>query len=91
MKFVSIGFGNVVNADRVVAVVMPDTLPSKRLLSEAKELHKLIDASCGRKTRAMIIMDTGHLVLCGLQTDTIFARLNSVGVDKEVSDDETSR
>ena len=91
MKFVSIGFGNVVNADRVVAVVMPDTLPSKRLLSEAKELHKLIDASCGRKTRAMIIMDTGHLVLCGLQTDTIFSRLNSLNVEKEVSDDETAR
>ena len=88
LQFISIGFGNVINASRVVAVVMPDTLPSKRLLAEAKELHKLIDASCGRKTRALVITDTGHVILCGLQTDTIFSRLNSVNtLEKEDSDE----
>ncbi len=85
-KYISIGFGNVINSDRVLAVVMPDTLPSKRLLGEAKELHKLIDAACGRKTRSLIILDTGHVVLSGLQTETILARLNS-SAPEDMKDD----
>lgn len=76
IKFVSIGFNNVVNIDKAVAVLNPDTLPSKRLISEAREARKLLDASCGRKTRAVIVMESGHLILCGLHTDTIAARLN---------------
>ncbi len=75
-RFISIGFNNMVNADRVISVIGPDSLPSKRLISEARDNHKLVDASCGRKTRAILMMDSGHVILCGLQTETIGLRLN---------------
>ncbi|MGN1099672.1 MAG: extracellular matrix/biofilm biosynthesis regulator RemA family protein, partial [Christensenellales bacterium] len=75
-KFVSIGFGNLVNRDRVIAVVNPDTLPSKRLMNDARDANKLLDATCGRKTRAIIVVDSGQIILCGLHTDTIAGRLN---------------
>lgn len=74
--FVNIGFNNIVNSRRVLAVINPDTLPSKRLVQEAREAKKVIDATCGRKTRAILILDSGHAVLCGLSSDTISARLN---------------
>ena len=76
IKFISIGFNNIVNSLRVLAVISPDTLPSKRLIQDARETKKVIDATCGRKTRAVLILDSGHIVLCGLSTDTIAARLN---------------
>ncbi|MGI6701504.1 MAG: extracellular matrix/biofilm biosynthesis regulator RemA family protein [Christensenellales bacterium] len=76
VKFINIGFNNIVNLDKVVAVLNPDTLPSKRLINECKETRKLLDASCGRKTRAIIVMDSGQIILCGLHADTISARLN---------------
>lgn len=75
-KFISIGFNNIVNSTRVLAVINPDTLPSKRLIQESRESKKVIDATCGRKTRAVLILDSGHIALCGLSTDTIAARLN---------------
>lgn len=74
-EFVNIGFNNIVNMSRVLAVVNPDSLPSKRLIQESRENKKAIDATCGRKTRSVIILDSGHIVLCGLSANTISARL----------------
>ena len=75
-KFANIGFNNIVNIDKVVAVLSPESLPCKRLVNDARESSKLIDASCGRKTRAVVVMENNQVVLCGLNTDTIAARLN---------------
>jgi len=75
-RFVNIGFSNLINSDRVLAVLSPDTLPCKRLIAESRETKKLIDCSFGRKTRAVIALDNGIVVLCGLSTDTISGRLN---------------
>ncbi len=74
---VSVGFGNIVSAARIVAVVGPDAAPVKRIVQDAREHRLLIDASCGRKTRAVLIMDSGHVVLSALQTETIARRLNA--------------
>ena len=89
LKFVSIGFGSLVNLDRVVAIVKSDTLPSRRLINDARDAGKLLDATCGRKTRAIVVVDSGQVILCGLNTDTIAARLNLQIDDKEVEDEET--
>lgn len=75
-RFVSLGFNNIVNAARVLCVISPDTLPSKRLIQDARESRRLIDVTCGRKTRCVCILDSGHAVLCGLSAETISARLN---------------
>ena len=77
MKFISVGFGNMVCADRIVAVVSPDSSPVKRMIQDAKDSGRVIDASCGRKTRAVIVLDSDHVVLSALQTDTVSARLGS--------------
>lgn len=88
LKFVSIGFGSLVNLDRVVAIVKSDTLPSRRLINDARDAGKLLDATCGRKTRAIVVVDSGQVILCGLNTDTIAARLNLQIDDKEMEDEE---
>ena len=77
IDLVSIGFGNIVSAARIIAVVGPDAAPVKRIVQDAREHRMLIDASCGRKTRAVLVMDSGHVVLSALQTETIARRLNS--------------
>jgi hypothetical protein len=74
-KLLNVGFGNVVVANRIVAIVSPDSAPMKRLKEEAKETGKLIDATYGRKTRAIIAMDSNHIVLSALQPETIANRL----------------
>lgn len=71
MKPVNIGFGNVVNEDRIVAVVSPEAAPIKRIIQTAKDNGSAIDATCGRKTRSVIICDSGHVVLSALMPDTI--------------------
>ena len=71
MKLINIGFGNMVSAGRVVAVVSPDSAPVKRLVKEARERGMLIDASYGRSTRAVLIMDSDHVVLSALQPETV--------------------
>lgn len=76
MKLVNIGFGNAVNSARILSVVSPDSAPVKRLVQDAKEQKLLIDATQGRRTRAVIIMDSNHVVLSYLQTEKIMARLN---------------
>ncbi len=71
MKLINIGFGNLVSAGRVVAVVSPDSAPVKRLVKEARERGMLIDASYGRSTRAVLIMDSDHVVLSALTPETV--------------------
>ena len=76
MKLINIGFGNAVNATRVLAVLAPDSAPVKRLIQEAKEQRLLIDATQGRRTRAVIVTDCDHIILSYLQAETIMSRFN---------------
>ena len=77
MKLINIGFGNMVSAERLLSVVSPDSAPVKRLVQEAKERAMLIDASFGRKTRAVLIMDTDHVVLSAITPEAIARRLQA--------------
>ena len=74
MKLLNIGFGNMVSAERLLAVVRPDSAPIKRLIQESRERGMLIDASYGRSTRAVLIMDSDHVVLSALQPETVANR-----------------
>ncbi|MBR5451635.1 MAG: DUF370 domain-containing protein [Clostridia bacterium] len=76
MKLINIGFGNMVSADRVVAIVSPESAPIKRVVQEAKEKGTLIDATHGRRTRAVIITDTNYIVLTYLQPETVSAKVS---------------
>ena len=76
MKLLNIGFGNMVSSARLVAVVSPDSAPIKRIVQEDRDKGKVIDATYGRRTRAVLIMDSGHVVLSALQPETVAARLN---------------
>lgn len=78
MKLINIGFGNVIAATRVVAVVSPDSQPIKRLISDSKEKGILIDATYGRRTRSVMILDSGHIVLSAVQPETIAGRIGDV-------------
>lgn len=71
MRLVNIGFGNALNVDKIVAVVSPEAAPVKRIVQTAKDSGTAIDATCGRKTRSVIICDSGHVVLCALQPETL--------------------
>ncbi len=74
MKLINIGFGSMVAANRLLAVVAPDSAPIKRIVQEARDRGMLIDASYGRKTKAVILMDTDHVILSAMSTETISAR-----------------
>ena len=76
MKMLNIGYGNMIAEGRIISIVNPDAAPVKRLVQEAKDSGRAIDATCGRKTRAVIIMDSGHVVLSSLITETLSARIN---------------
>lgn len=78
MKLMNIGFGNMVSADRLLSIVSPEAAPIKRLVQEARERGVLIDASCGRKTKAVLIMDTDHVILSGLSPEVISKRAGFV-------------
>lgn len=71
MRLINIGFGNTVNADRIVAVVSPEAAPVKRIVQTAKDAGTAVDATCGRKTRSVIVCDSGHVILSALQPDTL--------------------
>ena len=88
MKLVNIGFGNMVSSERILAVVSPDSAPIKRLTQEVRENGLLIDASFGRRTRSVLIMDSGHVILSALPTETVSARLNGKEVQQEDLGDE---
>ena len=77
MKLINIGFGNMVSAERLVAVISPDSAPIKRIIKEAREQGRLVDASYGRSTRAVLIMDSDHVILSALQPETVAGRAGS--------------
>ncbi len=83
MQLINIGFGNIVSSDRIVAIVSPEAAPIKRLVQEAKDKGRAIDATCGRKTRAIIIMDSGHIVLSAVQPETVAGRFEDDNTKKE--------
>ena len=74
MKLINIGFGNMVNADRVIAIISPDSAPIKRLIEDAREKGALIDASYGRRRQAVLIMDSDHVILSGIPLDSVTGR-----------------
>ena len=89
MKFINIGFGNMVAVDRMVALVSPDSAPIKRLIQDAKDEGRTIDVTCGRRTRAVIITDSEHVILSAIQAETIAGRLeNDVDDGDDVPEDE---
>lgn len=77
MKFINIGFGNMVAAERIVTIVSPDSAPVKRLVQDAKDSGRVIDVSCGRRTRAVIITDSEHVILSAIQAETIANRVDN--------------
>ena len=79
MKLINIGFGNAVNGDRVVAIISTDSAPAKRIISQSKEKNMLIDATQGRKTQAILIMDSDHVVSTYLKAETILNRTELEG------------
>ena len=83
MKLVNIGFGNMVSAQRVVAIVSPDSAPVKRLGQEARERGVLIDASFGRKTRAVLVTDSGHVIWSSLSPEQVSARFQEAPETEE--------
>ena len=85
MRFINIGFGNMVSAGRLIALVTPDSAPVKRIIQEAKDRGSLIDATCGRRTRTVLVMDSDHVVLSAVAPETVSARFES---NSEVKDDE---
>lgn len=90
MKLINIGFGNMVSANRMIAIVSPESAPIKRIIQDAKERGTLIDATHGRRTRAVIIMDSDHIILTYLQSETVANRIyeeDSVIDDEENTDE----
>lgn len=84
MQLVNIGFGNIIAANKVVAIVSPESAPIKRMIQEAKDAKTAVDATCGRRTRAVLIMDSGHIILSAVQPETVAGR-----VDKDISTNQT--
>ena len=80
MQLVNIGFGNIIAANKIVAIVSPESAPIKRMVQEAKDAKTAIDATCGRRTRAVLIMDSGHIILSAVQPETVAGR-----VDKDIT------
>ncbi len=86
MKLINIGFGNIVSANRVIAIVSPESAPIKRIISEARDRGQLVDATYGRRTRAVMITDSGHIVLSAIQPETVANRfvVQKDGAQKEL-------
>lgn len=74
MKLINIGFGNIVSANRIIAIVSPESAPIKRIISEARDRGQLVDATYGRRTRAVMITDSGHIILSAIQPETVANR-----------------
>ena len=88
MKLINIGFGNMINSSRIIAIVSPDSAPIKRVVTEANDRSVLVDASYGRRTRAVIITDSEHVILSPLQPETVANRLNDSYDEEDDEDDE---
>ena len=82
MQLINVGFGNIVVASRRVAIVSPESAPIKRIIQDAKENKSVIDATYGRKTRAVLVMDSGHMILSAVQPETVGGR-----IDKTISEE----
>ncbi len=82
MKLINIGFGNMVNAGRLVAIVSPESAPIKRIVQDARDSGRLIDATYGRRTRAVLITDSDHVILSAVQPDTVATRLTDTAEDE---------
>ncbi len=87
MKFINIGFGNMVAAERIVTIVSPDSAPVKRLVQDAKDSGRVIDVSCGRRTRAVIITDSEHVILSAIQSETIANRVDNADAVDELEEE----
>ena len=74
MQLINIGFGNIVSSNRIIAIVSPESAPIKRIVQEAKDSKMAIDATYGRRTRSVIIMDSGHIILSAVQPETVAGR-----------------
>ncbi|MDF2907272.1 MAG: hypothetical protein K0R34_2593 [Herbinix sp.] len=83
-KLVNVGFGNVVNSSKIIGIISPEAAPIKRMVQTAKDTGMAIDATCGRRTKAVIVTESGHLILSSLLPETIAGRVNQ----KEVSDNQ---
>lgn len=88
MKLVNIGFGNLVSAERLISVVSPDSAPIKRMIQDVRERGLLIDASFGRSTRSVLVMDSGNVVLSALPPETISARFAEKTEQEDIVDHE---
>ncbi len=84
LRLINIGFGNMIAADRIIAIVSPDSAPVKRMIQEARDLKRVIDATQGRRTRAVIQTDSDHVVLSAIQPETIAGRVGMRDEEKEV-------
>ena len=87
MRLVNVGFGNLISAERLISVVGPDSAPVKRMIQEARERGNLIDATYGRRTQAVLIMDSDHIILSALRPETVAARMG--GKETETTGGET--
>ena len=83
MQFINIGFGNIVSSERIISIVSPESAPLKRIVQEAKDEKKAIDATFGRRTRSVIMMDSGHVILSAVQPETIAGRVENNQNDVE--------
>ena len=83
MQLLNIGCGNIVSADRIIAIVSPESAPIKRMVQEAKDNKTAVDATCGRRTRAVLIMDSGNIILSAVQPETVAGR-----IDKNIEEEE---
>lgn len=79
IKLINIGFGNIVSANRIIAIVSPESAPIKRIINEARDRGMLVDATYGRRTRAVIIADSDHVILSAVQPETVAHRLGNLG------------
>lgn len=86
IKLINIGFGNIVSANRVIAIVSPESAPIKRIITDARERGQLVDATYGRRTRAVIIADSGHIILSAIQPETVAHRF-VIGKDHQQGTD----
>lgn len=88
MKLINIGFGNMVSANRLIAIVSPESAPIKRIIQEARDKGRLIDATYGRRTRAVIVMDSDHVILSAVQPETVANRLTYLDEEESGEEDE---
>ncbi|MFR0823571.1 MAG: extracellular matrix/biofilm regulator RemA [Clostridia bacterium] len=90
MQLINIGFGNIVSANRIIAIVSPESAPIKRIVQDAKENGNAVDATYGRRTRAVLIMDSGHIILSAVQPETVAGRLDKDDLTTEDGKDNKS-